>query len=102
MASHWIQDTSADDPILELDEAIASIEADACPDGVQVDLGGGLIARADGPMGLGGLLQRLRAHKVLMALARMPSGSSATPMRTFSADMHPDVAIILDALRNKD
>lgn len=102
MASQLVQNAVGEDDILTLDQAIAAIEADACSDDVQVDLGNGLIAKANGRMGLGGLLQRLRAHKVLLSFAKMPAGSSATPMRPFSPDMHPDVAIILDALRKAD
>ena len=102
MASQLVQDSDDLDAVLDMDAAIAASEAGACPDNVQVDLGNGLIARADGALGLGGLLQRLRSHKVLKAFAKMPAGATATPMRPFSPDMHPDVAIILDALRSSD
>jgi len=100
MPNRLIKDTPANEAMLSVDAAIAAIEAEACADTVQVDLGNGLIAKADGRLGLGGLLQRLRSHKVLTAFAQMPVGQSATPMRPFTPDMHPDVAIILDALRN--
>lgn len=102
MTRPLVHNESEDDEVLSLDAAIAAIEAGACGDNIQVDLGGGLIAKADGALGLGGLLQRLRSHKVLLAFAKMPAGASATPMRPFSPDMHPEVAIILDALKDAD
>lgn len=90
--------TPIDGPV-DLDTAITLIETlQASPD-IRVDLGDGMMARADGAQGLQGLLQRLRGHRVILAMAAGAISTGVQPMRSGKPDMHPDVAIILDALK---
>ena len=88
-------------PIISLDDAIALLEADEAPDNICVDIGHGTLARADGPKGLGGLLQRLRGHRMVLAMSSGELAQSVVPMRSGKPDMHPDVAEILDALKDQ-
>ncbi len=55
--------------ILPLEEAIARLESGEAAGDMQVDLGDGRIAQADGPNGEPGLLQRLRGHRLLLAMS---------------------------------
>jgi len=65
--------------LLGLEEAIRLLETGEIED-IAVDLGDGRLARADGPRGVEGLLQRLRGHKMMLALA-----SGAADLSRFSA-----------------
>ena len=87
--------------IIALDEAIALLEADEAPDNICVEIGHEILARADGPKGLQGLLQRLRGHRMILALSSGELAQSVVPMRSGKPDMHPDVAEILDALKDQ-
>lgn len=82
-----------------LEKAIDLLENGQATDDICVDLGDGIMARADGGDGLKGLLQRLRLYKMLLTLAMGKSGDSIVAMQPRKAELHPDVAIILDALR---
>lgn len=84
---------------VDLDTAIRMIEAGDASDTLSVDLGEGCIARADGRLGLQGLLQRLRGHRALTTMAYSEGGGSVHAMRPGVPDMHPDVVEILDALK---
>ncbi len=88
-------------PVLTLDDAITLIEADDAPENICVDIGHDVLLRADGPKGLRGLLQRLRGHRMILAVSSGELASSVVPMRSGKPDMHPDVAEILDALEDQ-
>lgn len=88
-------------PILTLDDAITLIEAGDAPDNICVDIGHEVLVRADGPKGVQGLLQRLRGHRMILAVSAGELASSVVPMRSGKPDMHPDVAEILDALKDQ-
>ena len=88
-------------PIVSLDEGIALIEAGEAPDTICVDIGSQTLLRADGVKGLAGLLQRLRGHRMILALSSGELAQSVVPMRSGKPDMHPDVAAILDALKDQ-
>lgn len=88
-------------PIISLDEAITLIEAGDASENISVDIGGGVIARADGVKGLQGLLQRLRGHRMILSLSAGEVTQSVVPMRSGKPDMHPAVAEILDALKDQ-
>ncbi|MEO0981115.1 MAG: hypothetical protein AAFX03_00515 [Pseudomonadota bacterium] len=85
------------DPI-SLDDAIARIETGKASPGVQVDLGEGRIARADGADGLAGLLQRLKGHRMLTALAAGGEGLRALGPAPQPA-VAPEIKPLLDAVR---
>ncbi|MDG1824762.1 MAG: hypothetical protein P8H62_00710 [Henriciella sp.] len=51
-------------------------------------------------MGLKGLLQRLRGYRTILALNAGEISEGVVAMRSGKPDMHPDVAIILDALKD--
>ena len=88
-------------PIISLDDAIALLEADEAPENICVDIGHDILVRANGPKGLQGLLQRLRGHRMILALSSGELAQSVVPMRSGKPDMHPDVAEILDALKDQ-
>ena len=88
-------------PIVSLDQGIALIESGDAPDNVCVDIGSNTLLRADGVNGLAGLLQRLRGHRMILALSSGEIAPSVVPMRSGKPDMHPDVAAILDALKDQ-
>ncbi len=88
-------------PIVDLDAAIALLETDSAPDTICVDIGHGTLLRANGPKGQQGLLQRLRGHRMILALSSGELAQSVVPMRSGKPDMHPDVAEILDALKDQ-
>ncbi len=60
--------------VVSLEQAISCLEAGEPCDGIRVDLGGGRFAEADGPLGRKGLLQRLRGHRLLMAMVQDVAG----------------------------
>ena len=88
-------------PIVSLDEGIALIESGEAPDDICVDIGSNTLLRADGVKGLSGLLQRLRGHLMILSLSSGEIAPSVVPMRSGKPDMHPDVAAILDALKDQ-
>ncbi|MEO1661635.1 MAG: hypothetical protein AAFR51_11650 [Pseudomonadota bacterium] len=88
-------------PIVSLDEGIALIESGKAPENLCVDIGHDILVRADGRKGLQGLLQRLRGHRMVMTLASGEASDRVVPMRSGKPDMHPDVAEILDALKDQ-
>ncbi|MFN3607680.1 MAG: hypothetical protein ACK4Y9_01325 [Hyphomonas sp.] len=83
-----------------LDEAIRKLETGA-GEGVAVDLGSGRIARADSPRGDEGLLQRLRGHKMLLALASGGVDLSRLKGGARELQVAPAVREILDAAVRK-
>ncbi len=83
-----------------LEEAIGKLEAGAGA-GLAVDLGGGRIARADSPRGDEGLLQRLRGHKMLLALASGHADLSRLKAQSGDLQVAPAVREILDAAARK-
>ena len=88
-------------PIVSLDEGIALIESGEAPETICVDIGHEVLVRADGSKGLQGLLQRLRGHRMILALSSGETAPSVVAMRSGKPDLHPDVAEILDALRDQ-
>ena len=91
-----------DSPLtVSLDDGIAMIEAGDAPETISVDIGEGVLLRANGAQGLQGLLQRLRGHRMILSLSSGEIASSVVPMRSGKPDMHPDVAAILDALKDQ-
>ena len=88
-------------PIISLDEAITLLEADEAPENICVNIGSDTLVRANGPKGLQGLLQRMRGHRMILALSSGELAQSVVPMRSGKPDMHPDVAEILDALKDQ-
>ena len=99
MADGQAHDTDAfgvDDPA-SIDEAIRELEAGKRVGPAGVDLGGGCIARPDGPGGTAGLLQRLKAHRKLLALAQ--SGEAPKSVQ-FEVTVTPEVKSLLDAVKN--
>ncbi len=90
---------SDDQKPLEVEEAIGLIQSGDATENICVNLGGGVLARANGHLGLQGLLQRLRGHKLIEAMATAKSGDQVVTMRPDLPDMHPQVAEILDALK---
>lgn len=83
-----------------LEDAIRKLEAGAA-DGLAVDLGNGRIARADSPRGNEGLLQRLRGHKMLLALASGGADLSRLKAMPHELQVAPAVREILDAAARK-
>lgn len=85
------------DPV-SLSAGISRLERGGpCP-GLAVDLGDGDIARADGPLGEAGLIQRLLGHRLLVALAGDPPlGGVELPDR--QVDMTPLTRELLDLAR---
>lgn len=83
-----------------LEEAIRQLEAGG-GEGLAVDLGGGRVARADSPRGDEGLLQRLRGHRMLIALSS--SGADLARLKTLptAVQVAPAVREILDAATRK-
>jgi len=88
-------------PIVSLDDGIAMIEAGDAPENICVNIGGDKLVRADGVKGLQGLLQRLRGHRMILALSSGEIAPTVVPMRSGKPEMHPDVAAILDALKDQ-
>lgn len=88
-------------PTVSLDEGIALIESDQAPETLCVDIGHEVLVRADGSKGLQGLLQRLRGHRMILALSSGETAPSVVAMRSGKPELHPDVAEILDALKDQ-
>lgn len=84
----------------DLETAISLIESGDAPETLVVDLGDGCFARADGRLGLQGLLQRLRGHRLLMTVAQAGQDETVLPLRDGEPEIEPQVAAILDALKN--
>lgn len=82
---------------LALEAAISLLEAGTARDDIAVDLGEGRVARADGALQQRGLLQRLRGHRLLLAMLEDVSG---VPGPGDDGDMIcPQVRELLDAVR---
>ncbi|PKP82880.1 MAG: hypothetical protein CVT79_02200 [Alphaproteobacteria bacterium HGW-Alphaproteobacteria-18] len=83
-----------------LEDAIRRLETGA-GEGLSVDLGSGRVARADSPRGDEGLLQRLRGHKMLLALAS--GGADLSRLKGMPRELlvAPAVREILDAAARK-
>ncbi|KCZ90766.1 hypothetical protein [Hyphomonas johnsonii] len=86
---------------LTLDEAISRLEAGK-GEGVVVDLGEGRTAVADGHRGDDGLLQRLRGHRMLVALASGAADLSQFSTSPGTVNVAPLVQEILDAAVQRD
>lgn len=82
--------------MMSLEDAIRALEAGS-GDGVSVDLGQGRIAAADSPRGREGLLQRLRGHRMLIALASGQADLSRLRPLPEAVQVAPAVREILDA-----
>ncbi|MEQ8301563.1 MAG: hypothetical protein RH945_13565 [Hyphomonas sp.] len=93
--------TQSGDTRLGLDEAITRLEAGQ-GDGVVVDLGDGRTATADGHRGNDGLLQRLRGHRMMVALASGAADLSQFSASTGAVKVSPLVQEILDAAVQRD
>ena len=89
------------DSLHTLEDAIALLENGQAQADICVDLGDGIRARANGSDGLKGLLQRLRAYKMLLSIAGGDTAESVVAMQPRKPELHPEVAIILDALREQ-
>ncbi len=89
------------DSIVSLEEAISLIESGEASETIVVDIGLDRLVRADGAQGLQGLLQRLRGHRMVLALSSGEATSSVVAMRSGRPELHPDVAEILDALKDQ-
>lgn len=97
MRAHPAPDTKP----LGLDDAIRMLESGGGQD-ICVDLGDGRLARADGPRGSEGLLQRLRGHKMMLALASGSADLSRFSAAPRSLTIAPGVQEILDAAIQRD
>ena len=86
--------------IVSLEEAISLIESGEANETMTVDIGHDRLIRADGAQGLQGLLQRLRGHRMVLALSSGEAADSVVAMRSGRPELHPDVAEILDALKD--
>lgn len=84
-----------------LDEAISRLEAGK-GEGLVVDLGDGRFATADGHRGDDGLLQRLRGHRMLLALASGAADLSRFETTPDTLTIAPLVQEILDAASQRD
>lgn len=92
--------TQKPDIILTVEQAISRLEA-GTGEGITVDLGNGRSATADGHRGDDGLLQRLRGHKMLQALASGNVDLSRFTAGDDTLKIAPLVQEILDAAQQK-
>lgn len=97
MRAHPLPETSP----ISLDEAIKRLEAGQ-GNGLIVDLGNGRVASADGHRGDEGLLQRLRGHRMMLALAAGTVDLSRFETAPDQVSVAPLVQEILDAATQKD
>jgi len=86
-------------PPISLNQAIAELESGSIDASFSVNLGDGQLARADGVYGTEGLLQRLRGYRLVQALAELESRPKATDTDSSPLKIHPNVSVILDALK---
>ncbi|MGH1421320.1 MAG: hypothetical protein ACRBEQ_05845 [Hyphomonas sp.] len=93
-------DTQKSENTLSVEQAISRLEA-GTGDGITVDLGNGRSATADGHRGDDGLLQRLRGHKMLQALASGNADLSRFTAADETLKIAPLVQEILDAAQQK-
>ena len=63
-----------------------------------MDLGYGAVAKADGPLGQSGLVQRLLGHRLLLALAADPA-NEGLELPDRSLDITPMTQELLDLAR---
>jgi hypothetical protein len=85
---------------VSLDEAIRRLEA-GHDDALEIDLGQGRIARIQGPRGREGLLQRLRAHSRLAALAAGEGDVQRLAPELRPLQIAPEVKDILRAITSR-
>lgn len=77
---------------------ISILECGGPCQGLEVTLGEGTVARADGPLGRAGLLQRLVGHRLLLAFAADgPCDCAGLPEREL--EIERDTKEILDLAR---
>lgn len=93
-------DSHNSDNVLSVEQAISRLEAGTGA-GITVDLGNGRCAVADGHRGDDGLLQRLRGHKMLQALASGSADLSRFTANDTTLKIAPLVQEILDAAQQK-
>lgn len=86
---------------LTLEEGITRLEAGE-GEGLVVDLGAGRLAAADGHRGPEGLLQRLRGHRMMLALASGTADLSRFVPSNDKLVISPLVQEILDAATQRD
>lgn len=86
---------------VSIEEAIRRLEAGNA-DGLVVDLGDGRKAVADGHRGNEGLLQRLRGHTMMQALATGSADLSRFDAANDGVKVAPQVQEILDAAIQRD
>ncbi|MEL6862114.1 MAG: hypothetical protein AAGL11_09765 [Pseudomonadota bacterium] len=98
--SNMIEQLNPEETV-SLEEAISQIESGEASETITVDIGHDRLVRADGAQGLQGLLQRLRGHRMVLALSSGEATSSVVAMRSGRPELHPDVAEILDALKDQ-
>ena len=83
---------------LSLSDGIARLEEGGPRQGLTVDLGGGILARADGRLGQAGLLQRLVGHRLIIAIASdRPQARVRLPVR--KTEVEPEAKELLDLAR---
>ena len=88
----------SDGEILSLDEAISLLESGKVSDELQVDFGDGTTSKVEtGP----GLLQRLKGHRMLLAVAGGAADLTATRSIESAVFVDPEAAALLDALPQK-
>jgi hypothetical protein len=92
--------TSTAETSLDLDAAIALLEKGEGAN-ITVDLGDGRLARPTGHRGADGLLQRLRAHRMILALGAGPADLTAFSGTLRPLTIAPQVQDILDAISVK-
>lgn len=91
----------ATETVFGLDEAITRLEGGNSSDDITVDLGDGRLARANGHRGETGLLQRLKAHRLIMALGDGPADLTRFASEPRPLFIAPQVQEILNAIRVK-
>lgn len=88
----------SDGEALSLDEAISVLEAGQATGDMQVDFGDGIaVTVVTGP----GLLQRLKGHRMLLAVADGAADLTAARPVDRGVFIDPDAAALLDALPGK-
>lgn len=81
-----------------LAEGIARLERGGPRPGLQVEVGFGAVATADGALGQSGLTQRLLGHRLLLALAADPAHEGLElPERAL--DISPKTKELLDLVK---
>ncbi len=84
---------------VDLETGIAALEAGTADITLCIDLGGGMIGRADGPHQLDGLLQRARGLRLINMMIENEAADRPADIRSGKSALHPVVEEILDALK---